>query len=160
MLKKIIALIMLTFSTTFITACGKYESSSNDIVMQYEEVAKKLQKKQAEDKNPVKDPNFISQIESLASKSLELQYNKSNEKALLDILSTDYIKKLDNYFYKIKSVPYKILNFSPISNLDTNYNKFSIKVNIKDKMGEYEQEMIIIKINDKYYIDNILYKEY
>lgn len=113
----------------------------------------------SENKNVSKLENGAdADFNSLIEKAISVQYGEKDIKKT-DIFSKNYIKKIpeDKNFYKDELKPYEILR----SNLEELENKTGdnlvVSVRISDTNGEYIQVLHMIKINGRYYIDNIEY---
>lgn len=90
-----------------------------------------------------------SNIKNIILSSLDIQYN--HKKIGLDkVFTSEFIDKIDEYFYKQDKRPYRILEMKKI-------DEMTFDIRIKDKDGEYIQETHFIKKGSKYFVGKILY---
>ena len=105
----------------------------------------------------VKADNSVA-FNSLIEKVISIQYGNKDIKET-DIFSKEYIDKIpkDENFYKDKLNPYRILSSNIEETKSDTEEKFEVCVRIADKEGEYIQVLHMIKINERYFVDNIEY---
>lgn len=95
---------------------------------------------------------------SLIEKVISIQYGNKDIKEA-DVFSKEYTDKIpkDQNFYKEQLNPYRILSSTIEEIKSETEEEFEVYVRIADKEGEYIQVLHIIKINERYFVDNIEY---
>ena len=111
----------------------------------------------SDNKKEVKANNSVD-FDSLIEKVISIQYGNKEIKET-DIFSKGYIDKIpkDQNFYKEQLNPYRILSSNIEETKSETEEKFEVCVRIADKEGEYIQVLHMIKINERYFVDNIEY---
>lgn len=95
---------------------------------------------------------------SLIEKAISIQYGNEDIEET-DVFSKNYIDKIpeEQNFYKEQLNPYKIIRSNIEEIKSTADENLDIWVRIADEKGEYIQVLHMVKIDERYYIDNIEY---